>query len=420
MEQSIIFPAYCADFACIGSACEYTCCAGWDITIDKKTYQKYRAIKDPDFAENLPKRTRRMRKKDNSDYLYAEFVMGTPKRCPYLDEEGLCSIQRQFGEDYLSLTCRSYPRKSFELVKNLREYSLAMSCPEAIRKALYNTETMTFIQVPWAERPRQLKTEGLQFHGITGIGQKAVGPYVWDVRSACITIMQARRYSVAERIFMIGMMLKALAEDDSIQHKEVPNILARYLVLSMGDSFAGTMESFTQNDGARLELEKNLLMSLFLQRPVAFRSVANTLTSEYEFETEKGTTDFNVLSRASLDRTKKWEGIHWKAWLENNGHILENYFVNFIFSEALPYRYLNRGLNLYHHFIVLVEQYALLRMLFCSVPDDMSDYPDEFIMQAIRLVSMNDQHASTAKQIVENYKEKGMDSLAYMSFLLRS
>ena len=419
MEQSIIFPAYCADFACIGSACESTCCAGWEIQIDKKAYQKYKNIKDPAFVEELPGKIRRLRK-NSSDRLYAEFVMGPQKRCPFLDEEGLCTIQMRFGEDYLSTTCRSYPRKNYELVKNLREYSLTMSCPEAIRKALYNKEPMTFVQVPWADRPPQLKTEGLEFPDVTSLGRKAVGSYVWDVRSSCIDIMQARRYTVAERIFMIGMLLKALTEDDSVQHQEVPNILARYLVMSLGDSFKGKLESFPESDGVRLELEKNLLAALFSQRPVAFRSVVATLTSEYTFEKTDNTIDFSLIARASLDRTKKWENTNWKKWLENNSHILENYFVNFIFSEALPYRYLDKGLSLYHHFIVLVEQYALLRLLFCSVPDDMSDYPEEFVLQAIRLVAVNDQHAGTAKQIIEHYMAKGMDSLAYMSFLLRS
>lgn len=419
MEQSIIFPAYCADFACIGSACESTCCAGWNINIDKKTYQKYKNIKDPAFVEELPGKMRRLRK-DSSDALYAEFVMGPQKRCPFLDGEGLCTIQQRFGEDYLSLTCRGYPRKTYELVKNLREYSLSMSCPEAIRKALYNQDPMTFVQVPWADRPPQLKTDGLEFPDVTSVGRKAVGSYVWDVRSACIDIMQARRYTVAERIFMIGMLLKTLTEDDSVQHREVPNILARYLVMSLGDSFKGTLESFPESDSARLDLEQNLLTALFTRRPVAFRSVLNTLTSEYTLEGTDKMIDFRMLGRASLDRTKKWEDTHWKKWLENNSHILENYFVNFIFSEALPYRYLDRGLNLYHHFIILVEQYALLRLLFCSVPDDMSNYPEEFVWQAIRLVAVNDQHGSLAKQIIENYKARGVDSLAYMSFLLRS
>lgn len=34
--RRILVPEYLDEFSCIGGACEDTCCAGWNITVDKK------------------------------------------------------------------------------------------------------------------------------------------------------------------------------------------------------------------------------------------------------------------------------------------------------------------------------------------------------------------------------------------------
>ncbi len=36
------YPHYYKKFQCIASECEDTCCAGWAITIDPKSLEKYR------------------------------------------------------------------------------------------------------------------------------------------------------------------------------------------------------------------------------------------------------------------------------------------------------------------------------------------------------------------------------------------
>ena len=44
--RTILVPEYYKQFQCIGGACEDTCCAGWNITVDKPTYQKYKKVKE--------------------------------------------------------------------------------------------------------------------------------------------------------------------------------------------------------------------------------------------------------------------------------------------------------------------------------------------------------------------------------------
>lgn len=50
--RPILVPEYIEDFSCIGSACEDTCCAGWNITVEKKTYQAYRKVRQWRWQKN--------------------------------------------------------------------------------------------------------------------------------------------------------------------------------------------------------------------------------------------------------------------------------------------------------------------------------------------------------------------------------
>ena len=39
-----LVPQYYDKFKCIGSECPETCCQGWQITLDKETFNKYQKL----------------------------------------------------------------------------------------------------------------------------------------------------------------------------------------------------------------------------------------------------------------------------------------------------------------------------------------------------------------------------------------
>ena len=42
VTQEYFIPEYMLDFKCIGKDCIDSCCVGWNIEIDKKTFEKYK------------------------------------------------------------------------------------------------------------------------------------------------------------------------------------------------------------------------------------------------------------------------------------------------------------------------------------------------------------------------------------------
>lgn len=127
-----ITPDYYKEFCCIADACSDTCCAGWEITIDPKSIKNYQKIKGP-LGNRLH---------NSIDWKQHTFLQYDHK-CIFLNEDNLCDLYTEAGPDSLCLTCKQYPRHT-ESYLNVRELSIAISCPEVARMLLSRRDQVIF------------------------------------------------------------------------------------------------------------------------------------------------------------------------------------------------------------------------------------------------------------------------------------
>lgn len=110
-------PKYFDSFRCVGKDCFDNCCIGWEIEIDTDTYEFYQDV-DGKFGERL-----RSEIDDRSFKLHKN-------RCAFLNEDNLCDIITELGEEHLCTVCTEYPRFT-EQYGGLIELGLGMACPTA-------------------------------------------------------------------------------------------------------------------------------------------------------------------------------------------------------------------------------------------------------------------------------------------------
>ncbi len=115
-------PAYCREFKCIADKCSDSCCIGWEIDIDEKTADFYKNA-DGKLGEKL---RASIRDEDGCSFILEN------ERCPFLDENNLCEIILNMGEDKLSQICTDHPRY-YEWFYNVKEGGIGMCCEEAAR-----------------------------------------------------------------------------------------------------------------------------------------------------------------------------------------------------------------------------------------------------------------------------------------------
>lgn len=111
-------------FKCIADKCKFTCCEGWDVSIDSDTYSKWNKLNDKNLLSNIKVNNCRGKKTYSID-------KETKDACPFLDNKGLCNVVKSNGDEYLSLTCRTFPR-IYNKFDDVTEVSLSCSCPEVV------------------------------------------------------------------------------------------------------------------------------------------------------------------------------------------------------------------------------------------------------------------------------------------------
>lgn len=179
--MEIRVPYYYRKFKCSADQCPDTCCAGWQIVIDEDTLEKYHTFEGP-FGNRLA---------NSIDWREGIFKQYEDRRCAFLDENNLCDIYTEAGPEMFCRTCKTYPRH-FEEFENVREISLAMSCPEACKLILGHKEPVKFITV---EKPYKEEIyEDFDFF----LHSKLI-----DAREIIIEILQDRSWPVRKRMAMV-------------------------------------------------------------------------------------------------------------------------------------------------------------------------------------------------------------------------
>lgn len=117
-------PNYYKDFKCIAQKCKHNCCIGWEIDIDEDTLSYYENIKGK-FCKKL------MQGIENNDNC-ASFRLDGKGRCTFLNENNLCEIILNIGEESLCQICSDHPRfKNY--YSDRIEMGLGLCCEEAGR-----------------------------------------------------------------------------------------------------------------------------------------------------------------------------------------------------------------------------------------------------------------------------------------------
>lgn len=130
-------PDYYSGFKCIAGDCTDTCCAGWQVDVDDSSFAYYRTVQG-EFGERLRSVMTEGRKGEEG-----QFKIREDGRCPFLNDNNLCDLYAELGEDALCVTCAQYPRYSCEF-GNLRETGIALSCKTAAELILKDNRTAGF------------------------------------------------------------------------------------------------------------------------------------------------------------------------------------------------------------------------------------------------------------------------------------
>lgn len=182
------YPAYYESFSCIADKCEDTCCAGWEIDIDEASYAYYQSLPGR-FGEKVRGYLKEYDGDSGDAYEAHGFILQDGKKCPFLQEDGLCEMILTLGENAICDVCTYTPRNYLEY-GGMREISVSPGCAEAGRLLFGSAEKISFVT---GEEAGELDIE-------ESADERHFGETIRAVRDFGLEILQERDASVLARM----------------------------------------------------------------------------------------------------------------------------------------------------------------------------------------------------------------------------
>ena len=229
--MKILAAKYFKEFKCIASECEASCCDyPWTISVDQKHYKKIRKFysNSKKDKEEFKKNISRIKMTDISKEKlnYAKTNQSSSGTCNFLDNDKLCGLIKKSGESLLPLTCKNYPRNIKVIPGKKIEAGLELSCPEATRKCLLDSDSHRLVEV----NQEELGSNTLQ--GVYGIDDYYIREADY-IKQYAVNMLQDKRYSLKSRLFMLtyycnktkDFLFKNVLEDPSLHLTKVHQLL---------------------------------------------------------------------------------------------------------------------------------------------------------------------------------------------------
>ena len=366
-KNSVLTLRYATEFQCIGEACPDDCCShGWKIFVEKRAYQNLRKLyqKTPDGRKIFQNSISRIKDR-KTEQGYAEIQMKPNGDCPFLDEQRLCDIHKQFGGKQLGWICKDYPRTVSENFDQV-ELSLTLSCPEAARLCLSSEGATDLVEAPWNIIEGTSKYRAKLPSGNT---LKPYFEYRNEIRQVLLHLAQADKYTTSGRVYLmlhfanrIGGFFNAGLEDTSTEELvlEIDNIANPQHHEQLVRGFIDTQPDYSLSFAISLMTvlllgaDENSEFSVFL------RSIFNHYNIELsDGESGLNSEELSPLIDNYLEQLKQIEGAYHEQ--------IEQYLERLLIHSCFKYQYIHEK-SLISHVRNIFTLIASMKFLFILHP----------------------------------------------------
>lgn len=417
MNVKMMEPDYYKDFRCIGDLCRNNCCsADWDIHVDKKTYKKYKNLpKNHPMYKTILKNIVLL--EGNNDFRYAKYRQtenksDSNKRCVFQDEQGLCVIHANLGEEYLSNTCKHYPRSLNYCIRKEEELSFFesacnISCEEVANLFLKKED---YIEYELSEEnygknyvEEHLKSRVTNF--LREEERSIIGLYP-NIKSIIIAILQDRNYNFEDRLVLLAIFCQKLNDlEKNFNEETVLNYINEF-VYSVEN---GLFNSILQND---IKNEISYAFSAI---------IINIILKINDCDNEILNRVINNISKLQDAELKEYsEGDfakNSKKVLKEKAIFLEHIFVNEASIRMMPFY---KKYDIFENAQLLVVIYSVYRLMLSLYIGDQTEISDEKLVDLTAYFGKILLHTNMTNEIIiDTLKTINLDNLSSLIVLIK-
>ena len=368
----VIQPKFYKNFHCIGGDCPVTCCYGWRIDFSKSEVEKLKNSDCPDQIKELIN-TSFEPYKDGW-----EIKFDNNGKCPFQNDEGWCSIQKELGEDYLAEICRSYPRISF-LIGNRVLRSCNLSCIHVLSMICSDEDSMNL---------EILESTGKKLHDIITDTNQSVANYPIlkyraDLFFFFYDILANKDHSIETSIVLGGMAAQKI--DEIVKQRKyhlIPDVLITLKSQLNNPEQIAKIESFKPN----LSLKANFSAAVLklLKSNIYMNIFENGIPNEEKYN--NGMEEF-------------------KKHFNGTPGFLRNIALNLYISNKMPVRKANH--SIFENYCFFVAEIAVIKFLMPTIASGFSS--DELHVESAiafidRRFTHDDSHIDVILELMKHMK----------------
>lgn len=383
--QFVRQPKFYKDFHCIGGSCKISCCQFWRIDYQIKDVEK---LKNADCSEELkalindsfePYKDRmRIKLQKNGD-------------CPFHNEEGLCAIQKELGEEYLSQTCITYPRTSQSMYGYVLR-SCHITCPKVLSMICSDDDSMELENYSL----KGIVLKSIHFDSeLDQINNPAL-KYKAELFDFFYDILSDKSHSF-ETSVVLGAMAAQKLDDFLRQGKydRIPEVIKALRPQLKNQAQIEKLEQFRPNITLKANFAAGLLK--FLNNSDVYQSVfENGVPSEEKLN--KGTAEFEKCYKGSVE-------------------YIRNIALNLYITNKMPFR--EKSHSLFENYSWFVSEMAVIKFLIPAIAVQMSP-ADEKVAEAISIIDRSFTHNEVKfKYVLDYMKAFKCTSPAYLLGIIK-
>ncbi|MGL4761240.1 MAG: flagellin lysine-N-methylase [Sarcina sp.] len=333
MKKDIIQYNGYNDFKCITDKCRHTCCIGWQIDIDDETYNKYKG--STYFKNDMSLKF--TQKKDK----LTSMKLDKDKKCGFLQEDFLCKIHLNIGEDFLCDTCRIYPR-GINIVGDKVEKHIYSSCQAMIEMFLLNDRKLTF-ELEEGNYNEKEVSKVIEFE--TDIEESIFT----QIRGFTIEVIQSDYINIEEKFTLMGLAYSNF--DEFMKEKNfdaIRNVIEIYSEMIEDETAIPKLESTQMfNEVKKVVLNEISNFNLKGKLKELLPNLSKVLSNAINYEDKKFDEKYNLY--------KSKHDIH-----------IQNYLVNIVYSTGMPLV----GESTLDSYILLIIKYIVFKTYLTSVKNE--------------------------------------------------
>ena len=406
-----IQPKYFTKFRCIGGDCPYNCCEGWNIYWTKEEVDKLKSADLSDSLKELINNSFKMvevegkklyniklqlmiKNLTTTDHISKFFT------CPFIEHStGLCRIQKEVGEDYLSRICKGYPR-NYVQSGNFIFRQCSTSCPPVI-DMIANDETAVELENRLArEDVKKANNASLKVDNDKDFSEYPILRYRFTILDFYSVIFNNKNISIENAIILGALATKHLEElSEKRKYDTIPKLLNDLKSQLVDPKTIKSLDELKPNYKLKFKLVNNMVFHLWRDHKEYFD--LSVLHDGQELIEENYIFGINNFLKS----------------VNNKNFVLRNIIINSFYNFNTPFGKMEH--SLFDNYAFFVVYAASIVSIAAAVGYKNGNIFEEFKRAISRLNRTLSHNFQNAEKLIHEFETFGITTPAHLALIIK-